>query len=84
MGELSIDIRWGASWKQGNRYYCTLSIQKDYFDNQNFADFLISTFGESYGSWKYDKHIHGVEVWFRKKQDMITFKLLVQTNNITT
>lgn len=82
MGELSIELEWGASWKQDNKYHCTLLINRDYFDNQSFAMFLRETFGDYYGSWKYDKHIHGVEIWFKKKQDMLTFKFLVHNKNI--
>jgi len=81
MGELSLDLRWGASWKQNNRYHCTLSIKRDYFDNERFSTFLFDTFGDAWGSWKFDKHIHGIEIWFKRKQDMLTFKLLVQTNS---
>ena len=79
MGNLSISLQWGASWTQNSHYHCTLSIKRDYFDNNSFAEFLIDTFGNDYGSWKYDKHIHGVEVWFKKKEDMLTFKMLAQT-----
>lgn len=83
MGNLSISLQWGASWKQDDRFHCTLTIKRDYFDNQAFAEFLLDTFGSQYGSWKYDKHIHGVEVWFKKKEDMLTFKMLVQTRHVT-
>ena len=78
MGKLNLELEWGASWKQDNRFYCTLSIKKDYFNNQAFSEFLLDQFGDDYGSWKYDKHIHGIEVWFKHKQDMLTFKLLTQ------
>ena len=78
-GNLNLDLKWGASWKHNERFHCTLSIMRDYFDNQAFSDFLLDQFGDSYGSWKYDKHIHGVEVWFKNKEDMLAFKLLAQS-----
>jgi thioredoxin-related protein len=79
MGELKIKLEWGASWKQDNCYHCTLFIEKDYFNHPRFGEYLLEQFGVDFGGWKYDKHIHGVEVWFKNKQDMLTFKILSQT-----
>ena len=79
MGELSLDLEWCASWCQDSRHYCTLFIKQSYLDKEKFNDILVSQFGPDYGDWKIEKHLHGIEIWFKRKQDMLTFKLLTQT-----
>lgn len=82
MSKLSLDLQWGASWQQDNRYYCVLFIKKDYMNTRGFDEFLKTTFGENFGGWRYDKQRHGIEIWFRNKEDMLTFKLLNYNNSM--
>tara|TARA_B100000902_G_scaffold397084_1_gene459838 strand:+ start:1079 stop:1336 length:258 start_codon:yes stop_codon:yes gene_type:complete len=79
MGELSLNLEWCASWCHDNRHYCTLFIKESYFNKEKFNDMLNTQFGNDYGSWKIENHMRGIEIWFYKKQDMLTFKLLTQT-----
>ena len=79
MGQLKLNFEWCASWEQNDCFYCTLFIKEDYMDTAGFQNFLESTFGKRFGGWKYVEHRHGVEIWFKKKEDMLTFKLLAQT-----
>jgi hypothetical protein len=83
MGELSIDLEWGASWQQDDKYYCTLFIMRDYMNTKGLDDYLKATFGNDFGGWRYDRQRHGVEVWFKNKEDMLTFKLITATKSVT-
>lgn len=50
-------------------------------NTKGFNDFLTSTFGNKYGAWRYDNKRHGVEIWFKNKEDMLTFKMLIQVKH---
>ena len=73
---MDFDLTWSASWQQDGKYYCTLIINTPEFDQGGFENILGSTLDNNYGAWRYDKEKHGVEIWFWKKQDMLTFRML--------
>ena len=73
---MDFDLTWSASWQQDGKYYCTLIINTPKFDQGGFENILGSTLDNNYGAWRYDKEKHGVEIWFWKKQNMLTFRML--------
>lgn len=80
---MSLDLEWCASWEQDGRFYCTLFIVRDYANTKWLQEFLVSTFGKNYGSWRYDHQRHGIEIWFRSRDDMLAFKLITQSKSVT-
>lgn len=73
------DLEWCANWTQDNRYYCTMSIRSNaYSKPKGFSDLLEELFGNDYGAFRYDNNRYGYECWFRKKEDMLTLKLLAK------
>jgi hypothetical protein len=82
MVNLEFNLDWCANWQQDDRWYCTLFFRDNEAVLNGFHKFLENTFGKDYGGWRLDKQRHGVEIWFRRQEDMLTFKMLTQTSNV--
>ena len=70
------ELEWCANWQMEDRYYCSLFAKDAEKKYKGFDSLLESMFGPRYGGFRYDKRNNGYEVWFRKKDDMLTLKLL--------
>ena len=74
------ELEWCANWKTEHGYYCTVILR----DNSRYSKprgvhFLLDElFGTNYGGFRYNDSTNGVEIWFKKKQDMLTFKMLTK------
>lgn len=68
------NLEWAANWQQDDRYYCRLRADTK---PRGLHKFLEENFTDKYGGWRWDSYSNGVEVWFKTKEDMLTFKLLV-------
>ena len=76
------DLEWCANWTQDNRFYCTVFINGHKYQKPNgFHNLLEGLFGPKYGGFRYDQYRNGYECWFRKQEDMLTFKLLAGNGN---
>ena len=71
------DLEWCANWKMEDRYYCSI-FNRSSKGSKGFHSLLENMFGTKYGGFR--KSQHGYEVWFRKKEDMLTLKLMANTN----
>ena len=69
------DLEWCANWKMDDRYYCSI-FNRNSTSSKGFDKLLENMFGTKYGGFRYDQRLCGYEVWFRKKEDMLTLKLL--------
>jgi len=75
------DLEWCANWKMDNRYYCSVLSIDPNRKPTGFHRFLENMFGNKYGGFRYDHNRNGFEVWFRNREDMLTFKLLSANKN---
>jgi len=69
------NIEWCANWQQDDRFYCTVS-HRGIKKTKGFHQILENLFGNRYGGFRYNHHRNGYEIWFRNKDDMLTFKLM--------
>ena len=74
------ELEWCANWVTEQRYYCTVLVSDHsrYSKPRGVHLLLEELFGVDYGGFRYNESSNGVEVWFRKKEDMLTFKMLTQ------
>jgi hypothetical protein len=71
------DLEWCANWQQDDRFYCTVSHKgTKKSKGRGFHEILENLFGNRYGGFRYNHHRNGYEIWFRNKDDMLTFKLM--------
>ena len=70
------NIEWCANWTQDDRYYCTVFQKGQARRARGFHEILENLFGNRYGGFRYNQHRNGYEIWFRNKDDMLTFKLM--------
>ncbi len=70
------NIEWCANWQQDNRYYCTVSHKGQAKRQRGFHEILENLFGNRYGGFRYNHRRNGYEIWFRNKDDMLTFKMM--------
>ena len=74
------EVEWCASWTTEHGYYCTVLVRdrSRYSKPRGVHRLLEELFGIGYGGFRYNDSTNGVEIWFKKKQDMLTFKLLTK------
>ena len=70
------NIEFLANWQQENRYYCTVANRGQVRRQKGFDRALKDLFGPRYGGFRYNGRRNGYEIWFRKKDDLLTFKLM--------
>ena len=74
------DLEWCANWKMDKRFYCSLYARDPNRKPKGLQTFLENMFGSKYGGFRYDRRRDGYEVWFKNKDDMLTFKLMANNN----